>query len=289
MSDIKRENKAEKTTAGPKSGQPQQPAANEDDPRSKADAPPPPEPAQAIPDTETLPEEKIDLEAENAELKERLLRTMADMDNLRKRTEREKAETAKYAITQFANDILSIGDNIRRAIDAVPPEAVATDAALQSLLEGVMMTEKGLQSTFEQHGITRVDPKGQRFDPNVHQAMFELENADVPAGTIVEVVQAGYMISDRVLRPALVGIAKGGAKMPKSAPAGASEDAAAPQAGKSQPDVAARTEAKARPTEPPPPKRRTEPQPEPPADPPEPNRPSDTTRRKPGARVDRNA
>lgn len=158
------------------------------------------------------------LQAESAEFKDRMLRAHAEMENLRRRTEREKAETAKYAISAFARDVLSVGDNIARAIEAVPQEEVAGDAALKALLEGVQMTERELVNSLERHGIARHDPKGERFDPNRHQAMFEVDNKDVPEGTIVEVMQAGYVIEDRILRPAMVGIAKGGEKLPKPEP-----------------------------------------------------------------------
>jgi len=156
-----------------------------------------------------------ELQLENAELKDRLLRAMADMENLLRRTEREKADTAKYAISNFARDVLSIGDNLRRAIEAVPQEAVAGDPALQSLLDGVGVTERELLNMLERHGIKRIDPKGEPFDPNFHQAMLEIENKDMDAGTVAEVVQPGYVIKDRVLRPAMVAVSKGGPKRPK--------------------------------------------------------------------------
>lgn len=158
------------------------------------------------------------LQAETAELKDRLLRTVAEMENVRRRMERDKSETAKYAISNFARDVLSVGDNIRRAIEAVPDDAATSDSALKSLLDGVEMTERELLNVLERHGIARVEPKGERFDPNQHQAMFEIENEDVPAGTILEVMQAGYIIADRVLRPAMVGVSKGGEKLPKPVP-----------------------------------------------------------------------
>jgi len=158
------------------------------------------------------------LRAENADLKDRLLRTVAEMENVRRRTERDKSDTAKYAVSNFARDVLTISDNLRRVIDHVPEEAAKSDAALKSFLEGVEVTERELLNMMERHGITRFDPSGERFDPNKHQAMFEIPNPDVPDGTIMEVVQAGYLIADRVLRPAMVGVAKGGVKMPKPAP-----------------------------------------------------------------------
>ena len=156
------------------------------------------------------------LREENAQLKDRLLRAAAEMENLRRRTERDKSDTAKFAISNFARDVLTIADNIARAIEHVPEEAAEADEALKSFLEGMQVTERELLNVLERHGITRVDPKGERFDPNKHQAMFEVENAGVPEGTVVEVVQQGYSIAERVLRPALVGVAKGGPKPAKA-------------------------------------------------------------------------
>ena len=148
-------------------------------------------------------------------MRDRLLRTMADMENLRRRTEREKTDTARYAISNFARDVLTVGDNLKRTIDHVPAEAAAQDPALKSFLEGVELTERELLNVLERHGVTRIEPLGQRFDPNCHQAMYEVQNADVPEGTVVDVMQSGYVIGDRCLRPALVAVAKGGAKGPK--------------------------------------------------------------------------
>jgi molecular chaperone GrpE len=149
---------------------------------------------------------------ENAEMRDRLLRTMADMENLRRRTEREKTDTARYAISNFARDVLTVGDNLKRTIDHVPAEAAAQDPALKSFLEGVELTERELLNVLDRHGVTRIEPLGARFDPNCHQAMYEVQNPDVPEGTVVDVMQAGYVIGDRCLRPALVAVAKGGAK-----------------------------------------------------------------------------
>ncbi|GAB4233261.1 MAG: hypothetical protein Kow0032_16420 [Methyloligellaceae bacterium] len=174
------------------------------------------------------------LRAENAELKDKVLRLAADMENLRRRTEREKADTAKYAVSNFARDVLTIGDNLRRAIEHVPADAAEKDPALKSFLEGVEVTERELLNMLERHGITRINPKGERFDPNHHQAMFEVQNPDVAEGTVTEVVQAGYMIAGRVLRPAMVGVAKGGPKQPKQpAEAGGEAAAASAPAGES--------------------------------------------------------
>jgi len=155
------------------------------------------------------------LNEENAGLKDKVLRTLAEMENLRRRTEREVADARTYATTNFARDILNVADNLRRALETVPAEArAAAEGALLAILEGIELTERDLLKTLERHGIRKIEPKGERFDPNLHQAMFEVPDPSVPNGTVREVVQAGYVIGDRVLRPALVGVAKGG---PKSA------------------------------------------------------------------------
>ena len=185
------------------------------------------------------------LQADNAELKDQLLRAIAELENLRRRTEREKAETSKYAISTFARDVLVVGDNITRAISSVPEKEVARNAALKSLLEGVQMTERELVNTLERHGITKIDPKGKRFDPNRHQAMLEIKDKDVAEGTVVEVMQAGYVIEDRILRPAMVAIAKGGAEPPKpktepKTPKAANDDSPVDETGAdAEPDVGA--------------------------------------------------
>lgn len=163
------------------------------------------------------------LEAEKADLKDKLLRLMADMENLRRRTEREVADARTYAVANFARDMLNVADNVRRAIESVPEEAKASaEGAFKGLIEGIDLTERDLLKTLERHGVKKLDPEGQKFDPNVHQAMFEVPNPDVPNGTVVQVVQSGYVIGERVLRPALVGVAKGG---PKAAANGAGETA----------------------------------------------------------------
>lgn len=153
------------------------------------------------------------LEAEKTELKDKLLRLMADMENLRRRTEREIADARAYGVANFARDMLNVADNVRRAIESVPEEArKAAEGLFKGLIEGIDLTERDLLNALERHGVKKLDPEGQKFDPNVHQAMFEVPNPDVPNGTVVQVVQSGYVIGDRVLRPALVGVAKGGPK-----------------------------------------------------------------------------
>lgn len=152
------------------------------------------------------------LEGRIADLTDRLLRAHAEMDNLRKRTEREKDETAKYAISKFARDVLAVGDNLQRAIAAVPAGAADSDPALKALMDGVTMTERDFTNILERHGVERMDAEGEAFNPHQHQAMVEVDNPDVAPGTIVQVYQEGYSLGDRVLRPAMVVIAKGGAK-----------------------------------------------------------------------------
>lgn len=167
--------------------------------------------------------------AENTDLRDRLLRSMADMENLRKRSEREKADTARYSISNFARDVLTLGDNLKRVIDHMPAETADQDPTLKGLIDGVKLTERELLNMLDRHGVTRIEPLGQRFDPNSQQAMYEVPNAEVPDGTVVEVMQAGYLIGDRCLRPAMVAVAKGGTKpAPKpeqgSDPAGPADD-----------------------------------------------------------------
>jgi len=151
-----------------------------------------------------------------AEFKDRLLRTLAEMENLRKRTEREVTEARLYGAASFARDLLGVADNMRRALDAVSPEMRASaEAGVKALIDGVELTERELLKALEKNGVRQFSPRGEKFDPSVHQAMFEVPNPSVPAGSVVEVVAPGYMIGERVLRPAMVGVSKGG---PKSAP-----------------------------------------------------------------------
>jgi molecular chaperone GrpE len=172
--------------------------------------------ATVAPAPEPRPEPKpsTSLDRELADVKDRLLRTLAEMENLRKRTEREVADSRLYGIATFARDVLTVADNMHRAMEAVAPELRA-DANGAALIEGVELTERELLKALEKNGVRRFEPHGEKFDPNLHQAMYEVPDASVPAGSVVQVVQAGYMIGDRVLRPALVGISKGG---PKAAP-----------------------------------------------------------------------
>lgn len=153
------------------------------------------------------------LAKEVAESRDKMLRTLAEMENLRQRTRREVTDAKTYGISGFARDVLEIADNLQRALDAVPPEAKASaDPGLKALMEGVELTERSLLNALEKNGVKKFDPSGEKFDPNFQQAMYEVPDASVPSGTVVQVVQAGYMIGERVLRPALVGVSKGGAK-----------------------------------------------------------------------------
>jgi molecular chaperone GrpE len=153
------------------------------------------------------------LAKEAAESRDKMLRTLAEMENLRKRTAREVADARTYGISGFARDVLDIADSLQRALDAVPAEAkAAADPRLKALIEGVELTERSLLNALEKNGVKKFDPAGEKFDPNFQQAMYEVPDPSVPAGTVVQVVQAGYTIGDRVLRPALVAVSKGGAR-----------------------------------------------------------------------------
>jgi molecular chaperone GrpE len=149
-------------------------------------------------------------QAEIAELKDRLLRTAAESENLRKRMEREKEDALKYGAAKFSKDILTVADNLRRALESAPKSETETPEPVRSLVTGIEATERELLSVFERHGITRIDPKGQRFDPNLHQAMFEVQDPSQPSGTVVQVIAAGYLQHGRLLRAAMVGVSKGG-------------------------------------------------------------------------------
>jgi molecular chaperone GrpE len=153
------------------------------------------------------------LRIENAEIKDRLLRTVAEMENLRKRTEREISDTRSYAIAGCARDMLTATDSLSRALMVLPAEARdSADPTVRSLIEGIEMTEREMQRLLAKHGVKPIEAEGEKFDPHKHQAMFEVPDPTRPEGTVVQVVQAGFSIGDRVLRPAMVGVAKGGPK-----------------------------------------------------------------------------
>ena len=155
-----------------------------------------------------------------AEYKDKLLRVLAEMENLRRRTEREIADTRVYGISAFARDILAVADNMDRALQALDAEIrEKADASVKALLDGVELTERELHKVLEKHDVKKYDPLGEKFDPNLHQAMFEIQDASRPAGTVAQVMQPGYKIGERVLRPALVAVAKGGPKPDTESPA----------------------------------------------------------------------
>ena len=160
---------------------------------------------------ESLEEQVRRLETEKSDLTDRLLRVAADMDNLRRRSEREATDARRYAVTRFAADMLAVSDNLSRTLAAIPKDArEAGDPAFKAILDGVEITGREMERVLKTHGVTRIAAAGEPFDPHNHQAMFEIEDASVPPGTVIQVVQDGYSIGDRVLRAALVGVAKGG-------------------------------------------------------------------------------
>ena len=167
---------------------------------------------------------------EAAEYKDKVLRTLAEMENLRRRTEREVADARLYGIASFARDVLAVADNMHRALETIGPDLrEQADPKVKALIEGVELTERELLKSLEKNGVRKFTPQGEKFDPNVHQAMYEVQDSNVPNGHVAQVVQAGYMIGDRVLRPALVGVAKA---PPKQQPEAAGN-------GDPQPDSAA--------------------------------------------------
>ncbi len=152
-------------------------------------------------------------EKEINDLRDKLLRAVAETENVRRRSEKEKADAANYAVTSFARDMLSIGDNLHRALEALPEDENLPEN-VKNLIEGVKMTDRELHNIFERHGINKINPHGEPFDHHHHQAMFETETNDHPHGTVMQVMQVGYKIKDRLLRPAMVGVAKGGPEKP---------------------------------------------------------------------------
>jgi molecular chaperone GrpE len=164
-------------------------------------------------------QEVVALKAEAADLKDRLLRALAEVENVRRRSERERLDASQYAVTKFARDMLSVADNLKRALDAYPPDARANATPqVKAVIDGVEATERHMQSTLERHGVKLIDTAGAKFDPNLHQAIAEVPAQGKPPGSIMNVVQTGYLIADRLLRPAMVTVARAGS------------DGAAPQA-----------------------------------------------------------
>ena len=202
---------ADTAEAGPGAAPDAAAAAPEAHRTDEAEPPVEAEPAAAEPVSleQDLKEEIARLGEENAKLKDQSLRALAEAENTRRRAEREKEDTARYAISGFAKDLLTTADNLRRALDHVPAGAAKDSPAIANLIEGIAATEQGLLSAFEKHGLTRIDPADQRFDPNYHQAMFEGPGTDKLPGTVVQVIQSGFLLNGRLLRPAMVGVAKG--------------------------------------------------------------------------------
>jgi molecular chaperone GrpE len=172
--------------------------------------------AEAAPEAASAPEQassrEDELLAEVAALKDQLLRAVAETENVRRRLEQQAEDRGKYAVAGFAKDILQVADNLRRALDNIPADARETDGMVHKLVEGVELTERGMLSAFERYNIKKIEALGQRFDPHLHQAMMEVEDPNQPSGMVVLEMQAGYVISDRLLRPAMVGVSKGGPK-----------------------------------------------------------------------------
>jgi molecular chaperone GrpE len=164
---------------------------------------------------------------EAQQFKDQLLRAMAETENTRRRAQRDREDAQKYGISNFAREVLSVADNLRRALEAIPSDALQSDEVLKTLYDGVAATERQLEVALGKQQIERVWPEGERFDSNFHQAMFEVPDTGKPAGTVVQVLQAGYKIHDRLLRPALVGVAKAGAAAANDAAPGGTIDTSA--------------------------------------------------------------
>ncbi len=189
-------------------------------------------------DETRLSEQLENMQAENASLKERLLRATADMENLRKRTRREVNDARSYAIADFARDMLNAADNLSRALSSIPEELrLEGTPAVATLIEGIEMTEREMQRLMQKNGVRPISAEGEKFNPHKHQAMFEIPDSSVPTGTVLQVVQTGYEIGDRVLRPAMVGVSKGGPK------ANAETDKTGTSAGTEQTEEAGATAA----------------------------------------------
>ena len=174
---------------------------------------------EAAADDDAAPVDPIAaLEAETAAIKDQLLRALAEAENTRRRAERDRQEASKYGAVGLARDMLSVADNLHRALDALPEEARKEgDGWAKDLITGVELIEKDFLDAFARHGVQKIEPIGEPFDHNYHQAMFELEDLEKPAGTVLQLMQAGYRLHDRLLRAAMVGVSKGGPKAKKPA------------------------------------------------------------------------
>jgi len=172
------------------------------------DAAPEGQEAEEASEESALSNRLLNLEAELSDTKDRLMRAVAETENVRRRSEREKADAHSYAVTKFARDLLNVADNLRRAMESAPEGSQDEGSPLKGFIAGVEMTERELLTAFEKHGITKLDPQGEKFDHNFHQAMSEVEMPDAENGTILQVYQPGYVLKDRLLRPAMVVVAK---------------------------------------------------------------------------------
>lgn len=187
-------------------------------------APPEAEPAgdEEAPESDAPPTYE-ELLSDVASLKDQLLRALAETENVRRRAERDKADLSKYAVANFAREVLGVADNLRRAVEAVDKDAAEGNEDLKNLHVGIEMTQKALEASYERFGIKPIAAMGEKFDHNFHQAMFEVEDPERPEGVVVQEIQTGYMIHDRLLRPAMVGVSKGGPK-PEAGPEAAPEE-----------------------------------------------------------------
>ncbi len=206
--------------------------SGENEPAGEAEAPPPEGAGEPVEAPSESPEDTIvKLESDLASTHDKLLRAVAETENVRRRAQRDKEDMARYAVTNFARDLIGVADNLRRALESVDEGTRKENPSIENLLIGVEMTERELLTAFEKSNIRRMEPVGQKFDPNVHEAMFEYDDPSRPAGTVGQVIETGYMLHDRPLRPAKVGITKGGAKseaLPETPPAPADETAEPP-------------------------------------------------------------
>jgi molecular chaperone GrpE len=247
MSDSKRQNQKDQGEVNESAAESTaDPAAEGEAPETAAGYPGPDagEPSDA-PESEPSEADQIArLEVAAAELRDQLLRALAEQENQRRRSRREREEAVRYAAAPLLRDLLNVVDNLSRALASVPDGAAENDEPLKTLLDGVKLTERELQSVFERHNIVRLDPLGERLNPHQHEAMFEMPDPSVPAGTVVQVLQSGYLLHDRLLRPARVGVAKGGPAATAPPPAtggetsdetGAEESPAAPKDDSSEP------------------------------------------------------
>jgi len=196
-------------------------AAAEVEPEAEPEAEPDPD-ASAEEGAES--EQRVEaLETENENLNDKLLRALAEAENVRRRAVRDREDAAKYAIANFAREILTVADNVKRALASADADTADENDALKNLIVGLEMIEREMLATFERFGIASIDALGQKFDHNLHEAMFEIDNADQPTGTVIQVLETGYMLNDRLLRPAKVGVTKGSPK--ETEPADVSGDA----------------------------------------------------------------